>query len=83
MRGSGSGSGSTTGLVEQLCSVSEAAGYSNSVAYIVLFIGKHVVKSLNLSFAVDPVVSAVNLICLCVLSRHRFREFFTSIESVS
>ena len=28
VRGSGSGSGSTTGLIEQLCSVSETAGCS-------------------------------------------------------
>lgn len=47
----GSGSGSTTGLVEHLCSVSETAGCSYDVAYIDLFICNDFAKSLNLSFA--------------------------------
>jgi len=79
----GSCSGSTTGLVEQLCSLSETAGCSYSVAYIDLFICKHFTKSFNLSFAADPIVPAVNLICSRVLSRHQFRKFLTSIESES
>jgi len=83
VRGSGSDSGSTTGLVEQLCSMSETAGFSYFVAYIDLFICKHFAKSLNLSFAMYPVVPAVNLICSCVLNRHQFSKFLTSIKSES
>jgi hypothetical protein len=50
----GSGSGSTTGHVEQLCSVIETAGCSYFVAYIDLFICKHFTKSLLFVVCYEP-----------------------------